>query len=186
MNGLTSAALTLAMAFAGGEPAAEYTRTCSTHVEGPSTEPYEPDPRRDVVLGRVVFLGLGRFVPAPRLRKDTDPIAKVPVMVEAGTPVTVRIVPLRRTRARLDFDRREWRRRERRIATGAGQRSVRFDACPPETPRFIDGKPLGEQTGYNGGFLIARRGCARLVARAPGEEVVRRRVALGVRPRRCR
>jgi hypothetical protein len=180
---LTAAVLALATALAGtaDEP---FARTCATRVEGPGG-PYEARPRHDVVLGRVTFIGL-----RDRIRLGTrargDPGAKVPVVVAAGPPVTVRIRPLRRTRARLDFDPDEWRRPRRRIASGAGQRAVRFEPCPPDTPRFTDGRPLGDQTGFNGGFLVARAGCARLVARAPGEASVRRRVAIGVRPRRCR
>jgi hypothetical protein len=94
--------------------------------------------------------------------------------------VTLRIVPLGRTRARLDYDRSAWRDPRR-----AGQRAIRFESCPPDTPRFDGSGPLGEITGYNGGFRVRQGGCARLVARSPGEPTVRRRVALGVPPRRC-
>jgi hypothetical protein len=97
----------------------------------------------------------------------------------------VRLVELGRTRARLDFDRDDDRGQRRTVARGNGQRSVTFEPCPPDTPRFTDGRPIGNQTGYPGGVLVGRPGCARLVARAPGEDVVRRRVALGVPPRRC-
>ena len=176
--------LALAVALAAAVPAPDAVRTCDTRAEGPPDTAFAAGPN-DVVLGRIAFIGLRRPI---RLNgvPGHDATAKVPVDVESGAPVTVTIRPLRRTRARLDFDRREWRERRRRIARGAGQRSVRFEPCPPDTPRFTDGRPLGDHTFYPGGFLVARRGCARLVARAPGEETVRRRVALGVASRRCR
>ena len=173
----------LAVARATAMSAPDATRTCDTHAEGPYGQS-QPPSARDVTLGRVTFIGLGRRIPWGRPLHG-DPTAKIPVVIRAGAPVTVRIRPLRRTRARLDFDPSEWRARRRSIARGAGQRSVRFEPCPPDTKRFTDGRPLGEETFYPGGFLVARRGCARLIARAPGEDVVRRRVALGVPPRRC-
>ena len=181
MGSLTAVAVALATAFS----APDFTRTCDTRAEGPpGAPPFEADAARDVTLGRVTFIGLKDRIPLSR-SPGGDTLAKRPAVIAAGAPVTVRIRPLRRTRGRLDFDPSEWRARRRRVAAGAGRRSVRFEPCPPDTKRFTDGRPLGDHTFYPGGFLIARRGCARLVARAPGEEVVRRRVALGVAPRRC-
>jgi hypothetical protein len=184
VDSLTTAAVALATLFAGPPAGEPYVRTCETHAEGPELR-YEVRPEHDVVLGRVTFIGLRDRIQVSR-RGRGDSGAKVPVTVGAGPPVTVRLRPLRRTRARLDFDPEEWRAEGRRIAAGDGQRAVRFEPCPPETPRFTDGRPIGDQTGHPGGFLIARPGCARLVAHAPGEPTVRRRVALGVAPRRCR
>ncbi len=175
MLSATAAALAAA-ALAGGDG---FVRTCDTRVEGPPGR-YEPRPRHDVITGRVLFLGLRDRIP------PSHGVVKTPATVTTGEPVTVRIEPLGRTRARLDFDPREWQRERRSIARGDGQRVVVFEPCPPETPRFTDGEPVGDHTGYNGGFLIGRPGCARLIARAPGEATVRRRIALGVRPRRCR
>jgi hypothetical protein len=64
--------------------------------------------------------------------------------------------------------------------------AVRFHACPAQTRRFTDGKPLGPWTGYPGGFLVDHPGCARLTVTAPGMRTVRRRIALGVAVARCR
>lgn len=100
--------------------------------------------------------------------------------------MTVRITPLGRTQARLDFNPAQWSRRGRRVAAGDGQRVVRFHACSADTRRFTDGKPLGPWTGYPGGFLIDRPGCATLTISARGAPTVRRRVALGVAVARCR
>lgn len=163
---------------------APFDRTCATRAEGPANGPTPPYSNRDVRFGRLVFIGLdGRH--AWRLRRGADGMRKIPVVVRAGTPVTVRITPLGRTRARLDFDMSQWRRTGRRVAAGDGQRAVRFEACRADTRRFTDGRPLGPWTGYPGGFLVDRPGCARLTASAPGMRTVRRRVALGVAPARC-
>lgn len=170
---------------AGSAPPAPFDRTCITHAEGPPTSRMPPYHASDVQLGRVFFLGLGRRH-RWQLRRGADGILKVPVMVGEGTPVTVTISPIGRTRARLDFDWDEWARSGRRVADGDGQRTVRFHACPATRPRFSDGKPLGPWTGYNGGFLVDRPGCARLTATARGMPTVRRRIALGVSPASCR
>ncbi len=113
-----------------------------------------------------------------------DGTLKISVVVLSGAPVTVRITPLGRTRARLDFDMAQWRRDGRRVANGDGQRAVRFHACPPGTRRFTDGT-LDPWTGYPVGFLVGRPGCARLTVAAAGMRTVRRRVALGVAVSRC-
>ena len=174
----------LAVALAAALPPPDAVRTCDTRAEAPGSPPFVARAASDVTLGRVTFLGLARRAPIGRPARG-DPTAKIPVVIRTGAPVTVRIRPLGRTRARLDFDRGEWRDRNRTIARGAGQRTVRFEPCPPDTEHFSDGRPLGDHTFYPGGFIVARAGCARLVARAPGEETVRRRVAIAVPPRRC-
>ncbi|HEV2787220.1 MAG TPA: hypothetical protein VGV67_12560 [Solirubrobacteraceae bacterium] len=168
-----------------GADAAPFDRTCATRAEGPGARPGPPYSSHDVRFGRLFFLGLGRHH-GWRPRRGADGTLKIPVVVHEGAPVTVRITPLGRTRARLDFDVRQWRREGRRVADGYGQRAVRFHACPAGTPRFIDGKPLGVWTAYPGGFLVDRPGCARLTASGKGMRTVVRRVALGVAPSRCR
>jgi hypothetical protein len=154
-------------------------RTCSERVEPPRRD-FVPS-SRDVVLGRVVFLELrginNRIGARPR---DADMTMKVPVIVRAGAPVTVRIHERGRTSARLDFVRDGWNAPRRRVAEGAGQRAVRFVPCDPAQPAWTDGRPMGPWTGFNGGFLVARPGCA--VLESGG---VRRRVALAVPVRTC-
>lgn len=153
--------------------------------EGPAGGPGPPYSSQDVRFGRLYFLTLDRNH-RWRQRRGADGVLKIPVVVGAGEPVAVRITPLGRARARLDFDMAQWRREGRRVADGDGRRAVRFHACPPTTRRFTDGRPLGPWTGYPGGFLVDRPGCARLTATAAGMRTVRRRVALGVAVSRCR
>ena len=182
------AAIAAAMALPRGTASAEaapFDRTCATHAEGPAGGSGPPYGKGDVRFGRLYFLGLARRH-SWRLRRGADGVLKIPVVLREGAPVTVRITPLGRARARLDFDVEQWRREGRRVAAGDGQRAVRFHACPASTPRFTDGQPLGPWTGYPGGFLVDRPGCARLTVNGAGMPTVRRRVALGVAPRRCR
>lgn len=176
---------TLAMGGTAAPAGAPSDRTCPTRGEGAAGGPDPPYSRHDVRFGRLFFIGLDRRRPW-RLRRGADGTLKIPVVLRKGEPVTVRIRPLGRTRARLDFDVDGWRGEGRRVADGDGQRAVRFHACPADTPRFTDGEPLGPWTGYPGGFLVDRPGCARLTATAAGMPTVRRRVALGVPVARCR
>lgn len=163
---------------------APFDRTCATRAEGSANGAGPPYSGQDVRFGRLLFLGLDRH--GWRLRRFVQGTLKIPVVVGEGPPVTVQITPLGRTRARLDFDMGQWRREGRRVADGDGQRAVRFHACPASTRRFSDGKALGPWTGYVGGFLVDRPGCARITATAKGTRPVRRRIALGVPVSRCR
>lgn len=183
---VVTAVVAAAVAFSGTAAAgdgAPFDRTCATNA-GRMTPPGPPYSSQDVRFGRLFFLGLDRHH-RWRLRRGMDGTLKIPVVVGDGEPVTVRITPLGRTRARLDFDVAQWRREGRRVADGYGQRAVRFHTCPSGTVRFIDGTP-SPWTGYPGGFLVDRPGCARLTVTAKGMRTVRRRVALGVAVSRCR
>lgn len=180
-----AAVLALAPATATSRPG-HYQRTCDTHAEGPLTTAEPPVRAQDVRLHRLVFIGLDRRHRWQPPHPGSSGTLKIPVRIREGSPVTVRITPLGRTRARLDFNPERWSRRDRRVAAGDGQRVVRFHACPADTRRFTDGRPLGPWTGYPGGFLVDRPGCATLTVSARGTPTVRRRVALGVAVARCR
>ena len=169
----------LAVALAAAAPA--YDRTCGTRAEGP---PPDYTPRAtDTALGRVRFLARGERRLPQRPHDGSDPSVKLPVGVRTGRPVTVRVRPA--GPARLDFDIESASRGPRRVADGDGQVAVRFHACPPDTRRFSDGRPLGPWTMYPGGFLVARPGCVRLTARGAGMRTRTATIALGVPRRRC-
>jgi hypothetical protein len=161
-----------------------FDRTCLTRAEGPGNSRTPPYSRQDVRFGPLFFIDLGREQQW-RQTRGADGTLKIPVVLRTGPPVTVRIAPIGRTSARLDFDMSEWSRQGRHAAAGDGQRIVRFHACPRGTRRFTDHKPLGAWTFYPGGFLVDRPGCVRLTATGKGMRTVRRRVALGVPPSRC-
>jgi hypothetical protein len=176
----------IATGAAGDTPSAEFARVCKTHAEG--AEPGDvalPDPRTDIVAGRV-SIAFAR-VAAQRLSRRKPPhnprawTLKTPVIIRAGSPVVIRVAERDRRYVALDFDVRRWGKRDR--AAEDGQSSVRFHACPPDTKRFSDGKPLGEWTGYPGGLIVERRRCVTFEFLEEGQPTVRRRLGIG---RRCR
>jgi hypothetical protein len=138
-----------------------------------------------VVAGRV-SIAFARV--AARSLSDRKPpfnprawILKTPVIIRAGAPVVIRVAERDRRYVALDFDVKSAKARDR--VAEDGQSSVRFHACPPDTKRFTDGKPLGEWTGYPGGMLVERRRCVTFEILEEGRPTVRRRLGIG---RRCR
>ena len=177
-----------ALTGAGGDtpPAAEFDRVCETHAEGAEPDDVAlPNARTDVVAGRV-SIAFARV--AARSLSDRKPpfnprawILKTPVIIRAGAPVVIRVAERDRRYVALDFDVKSAKARDR--VAEDGQSSVRFHACPPDTKRFTDGKPLGEWTGYPGGMLVERRRCVTFEILEEGRPTVRRRLGIG---RRCR
>ena len=103
------------------------------------------------------------------------------MIIRAGSPVVVRVAERDRRYAALDFDPTRGGTRDR--SAEDGQSSMRLHACPPETKRFTDGKPLGEWTGYPGGLIVERPRCVTFEFLEEGQPTVRRRLGIG---RRCR
>lgn len=172
---------------AGAEtPSAEFERLCTTRAE--AAEPDDialPESHRDIVAGRV-SIAFARVAARrlPRAKPRQNPrawILKTPVIIRAGSPVVVRVAKRDRPYAALDFDANAWGDRDR--VAEDGQSSVRFHACPRDTKRWSDGKPLGEWTGYPGGLILERRRCVTLEFLEEGRPTVRRRLGAG---RRCR
>src|SRR5918998_299915 len=104
---------------AGGEaPPAEFDRVCKTHAEGAEPDDVAlPDPRRDVVAGRVsiVFARVAARRPFGR-KPPYNPrawILKTPVVIRAGSPVVVRVAERDRPYAALDFDVKRSGKRDR-------------------------------------------------------------------------
>jgi hypothetical protein len=104
----------------------------------------------------------------------------MPVIIRAGSPVVVRIAERDRRYVALDFAVNRGDVRDR--VAEDGQSSVRFHACPPDTKRFTDGKPIGEWTFYPGGLIVERRRCVTFEFLEQGKPTVRRRLGIG---RRC-
>jgi hypothetical protein len=154
---------------------ARVVRNCDSRVEGERQGP--PSTRDDVVLGPVVFYGLrqsGRraaanpakwFASENREYRPTKIIAEV----RASTVVTVRIGPASSERAALLYQ------FGTAAASGAstkrtfgyrlsdGQQAVEFRSCSPGE-RDRKGRPVGDTTQYNGGFVVAAPQCLRLEA----------------------
>jgi hypothetical protein len=176
----------IATGAAGDTPSAEFDRVCKTHAEGAEPDDIAlPDSRTDIVAGRVSIAfarvaarRLSRYKPPHNPRAWT---LKTPVIIRAGSPVVIRVAERDRRYVALDFDVKRSGKRDR--AAEDGQSSVRFHACPPDTKRFSDGKPLGEWTGYPGGLIVERRRCVTFEFLEEGQPTVRRRLGTG---RRCR
>jgi hypothetical protein len=161
----------------------EFDRVCATHAEGAEPDDVAlPDPRTDVVAGRVSIASArsaARLL--PRRKPTFNPrawILKTPVIIRAGSPVVVRVAERDRRFVAFDFDVKDGGERDR--VAEDGQSSVRFHACPPDTKRFSDGKPLGEWTGYPGGLIVERRRCVTFEFLEEGKPTVRRRLGIGL------
>ena len=103
------------------------------------------------------------------------------MIIRAGAPVVIRVAERDRRYVALEFDVESSGKRDR--VAEDGQSSVRFHACPPDTKRFTDGKPIGEWTGYPGGLIVERRRCVTFEILEAGRPTIRRRLGIG---RRCR
>jgi hypothetical protein len=181
---MIAAALTLALA--GGVPAHApppvFDRVCESRAEGGKPEDVHlPDARSDVFAGRATIAFARTAARRLSTRRPRPWILKTPVMIRAGAPVVIRVAARDRRHVALDFDQSRWTERDRTAADG--QASVRFHACPPETKRFVDGKPLGEWTGYPGGLIVERPRCVTFEFLEEGRPTVRRRLGIGTRCR---
>jgi hypothetical protein len=155
-------------------------RSCPTHVEGP--KPGLVRHASDLSTRDVVFHGLrGWETRRPSPVRGGDAVVKAGIGVRAGRPVTVRIARGDRDAVALDYDIEAWRREDPpRVAAGDGQPAIRFRPCVPDTKRFSDGRPIGQWTGWNGGFIVAEPRCVTLeIRRAGAQRWTRRRAGLG-------
>jgi hypothetical protein len=160
---------------------------CAEHVETgspPSKAEIREARRSSFVVGAITLWGLRRarshaFAPG-RARGDEG--WKAGVTVHGHRPVTVRVAARDRGWVALDYVRRPTGHGARRVSDGDS--AVRFDPCPPGTRSFVTRRPLGSETGWAGGFLVARRGCATLLVRRAGAlRSTLLRVGFGVRCR---
>jgi hypothetical protein len=159
---------------------------CAEHVEAggpePSKEAIRAARRSSLIVGAVTLWGLRHardhaFGPGgPR----GDEGWKAALSVRGYRPVTVRVAARDRGWVALDYVRRPADPRARHVADADS--AVRFEPCPPGTRTFDDRRALGPQTGWAGGFLVARRGCATLLVRRAGaQRSTPVRVGFGVR-----
>lgn len=155
--------------------AAVPTADCSQHVEGRAITPeqHEAALRRSVRVGGATFFGLRDA----RAHDFTDEhVFKSGLGVRAGAPLRIRVAVRDRSWLALDYDRTD--------RSGKGAPEVRVIPCDPDTPRFSDDGIVGEETGYAGGFVARRNGCATLLVRREGARERRHvRVAFGARCR---
>jgi hypothetical protein len=159
---------------------------CAEHVEAgsprASKEEIRDARRSSFVVGAVTLWGLRQAQDhafGPGYARGHDGW-KAGVSVRGYRPVTVRVAARDRRWVALDYVRRPADQRPRHV-TDANS-AVRFEPCPPGTRSFDGRRPLGPETGWAGGFLVARRGCATLlVRRADAQRSTPVRVGFGVR-----
>jgi hypothetical protein len=173
-----AAALLGALRPADGAPAAGLHHPvgvvgCAEHVEagspGPSTEEIREARRSSFVVGAVTLWGLRRaqgHAFGPNAAHGMDGW-KGGISVRGYRSVTLRVAARDRRWLALDYVRRPADRRLRQI--GDGDSAVRFEPCRPGTRSFI-GRPMGPETGWAGGFIVVRGGCATLLVRRAGAQ----------------
>jgi hypothetical protein len=151
---------------------------CSTHVEAgdpPPTAKEVREARRSSVTASHLTLWGVRNARSERFRAGGW---KAGVSVTDYRPVTVRIASRDRGWVALEYVQG---RNAERVANA--DPAVRFEPCPPGTASFTDrSELLGAETGWAGGFVVARPGCATLFVRREGAaHSVRVRIGFGAR-----
>jgi hypothetical protein len=174
-------ALALLVAVVAASPAvADSPRAvgCSTHVESGGSEPTAKqlrEARRSSVTAAHLTLWGVRLARGERFRPGQW---KAGVSVRDYRPVTVRVAARDRGWVALDYV-----QARNAVRVADADSVVRFEPCPPGTRRFsADHGPLGAETGWAGGFVVSRRGCATLFVRRQGAaHSVRVRIGFGAR-----
>jgi hypothetical protein len=171
------AAMGLALVAAAAAPAEEPipTRDCRSRADPSGNAPLRFVNRNDLVVGPVSFTSLklaaSRTTLGPR-GDDGRWFRKTGAKVLWGRPVTVTIPASATARVALAYSR-----------GNALTSAVRFEPCPPGTPRYGGGR-LRRVTMFNGGFSLVRPGCYPVEVRVEGRAApYRGRVPLG---RPCR
>jgi hypothetical protein len=145
---------------------------CREHVEAADL-PHERRAAlaRSVRLHGAIFWGLRNAERQYDRRQDGW---KAGFSVRYGRPMHVQV----------GMPDRSWLQLSYGIENREGVMQVRFVPCAPSTPRFSDDGVVGRETGWAGGFVVKREGCATLLLRREGEEQWRKvRVGFGVRCR---
>jgi hypothetical protein len=137
---------------------------CSTHVEAggrqPTAEQVRESRRSSVTVAHLTLWGV-RLARGERFRRGGW---KAGLSVTDYVPVTVRVASRDRGWVALDYV--QGRSAERVADADA---AVRFEPCPPGTRSFSrHDELLGPETGWAGGFVVARPGCATLIVRRQG------------------
>jgi hypothetical protein len=145
-------------------PAAAHAVGCANAI---ADTPTEQASRDDVVVGPAVLVGGRNWADEPRTTftrtRRRDAFVKLPVVLPAGTTMTLSVPTSERRVASLGYTERT--RDVRRVADGDA--TVTFVACPDH------------RTGWAGGLSLAGPACVRLGVRIAGGRAARPRVAFG-------
>jgi len=171
--------LTLALGAGVGAPAAtapqpDAVAACRQHVESGYAPLLAPRGDRDLRLGRLAFIGLARgasFRGAPDYEYEGRLyfLLKSPPLLSTGGPVTVAVAPPFRDAVRIGVG-----------GLRGFHHTIRYQPCAPDRPAFSYDGTIGRWTGWSGGFIAARRVCAKLQI-WDGARVAYRHVSLGKR-----
>jgi hypothetical protein len=144
--------------------AAVPTADCSQHVEGPGVpaETRAAALRQSVRVHGVTFFGLRKARTRDFEGDRASAVIKSGLGVRAGAPMRIKVARRDRAWLALDYDRTD--------SSGRGAPEVRAVPCAPDTPRFSDDGVVGDETGWAGGFVVRRNGCATLLLRREGEK----------------
>ena len=143
--------------------------TCASHVEGPKAALPADAAKRLLLLPGVLRLGIAprAYIPGLGTPFEGGYSYKMAAGVNAGNPGrTVQLSVVEPT-ARLSY-------------AGTSGRSIRLRACARAHPRWRDGLPMGDWTGYPGGIIVSEATCVHLVVRS-GARTYRLALGLGVR-----
>jgi hypothetical protein len=200
MNGnvklvVVAAALASAVLVACGDdpsaPPPDAVLRCGDRVEGAPGLPVRRD-RDDLVVGGIRFYGLRSEARRARRRPGAvgrryrrgAGVVKVLAGVRAGVHATVEVERSERPLAGLMYGPSpDPKRLRNRI--GMTERSVEFQACDADQPRFSDDRLVGPITHFAGGFLFVRASCLRLLVAERGRPARRYSLGYGVPPARC-
>jgi hypothetical protein len=159
--------------------AAAPTVDCASHVEGrePTAEERRAAGRWSITAHGATFFGLRHAALENFRRRRANKGYKAGLGVTYGAPLRIKVAMRDRAWLALDYDRETKQQ-------GVGAPEIRVVPCSPDTPRFSDDGVVGNETGWAGGFVVQREGCATLLLRREGEKHWRRvRVGFG---RACR
>ena len=152
---------------------------CSQHVEGPAVSPETRAAalRQSVRVHGVTLSALRRARAFHFDGTRSTRHFKAGLGVRAGAPMRIKVAARDRDWLAFDHDRTD--------KSGEGAPLLRAVPCAPDTPRFSDDGLVGEETGWAGGLVVQRSGCATLLLRREGEQRWRSvRVAFGAACRR--
>jgi hypothetical protein len=157
---------------------------CRTHVESPgvTAEQRREALRQSVRVNGVILWGLRNATRREFGGGRGALTYKAGLGLSYGRPMRIAVAMRDRNWLALDYD--GTRHDGEPLSLRDGAPVMRFVPCAPDTPRFTDKRPIGNETGWAGGFIVTRPGCATLRLRRDGESAWRStRVGFG---RRCR
>jgi hypothetical protein len=164
-----------------GFPSPQFARNCAESIEGGFLR---PDSRFDVVVGPLTFHGLREASDLPRdsfaPRRGRYLAIKTVTSVRNDQRVVIAIKGSDRSSASLLYDNARFRE-DGRYLRSDGVSTVRLTACSRREPASDS-----RATQFNGGFVVTRASCVRVLVFVNGEHRPREvSIPFGVAKGRC-